>query len=377
MRSYSDILREYQAEGRLRTIPEESRPGVIDFSSNDYMGIAADDTLVEEFLQTHERLKFTSAASRLLGGEQAVYKAFERWLGEQYGKCALLFNSGYHSNVGCMSSLSIPGTVILSDKLVHASIIDGIRLSKAPYKRFKHNDICSLKQELSKVYDEAERILVVVESIYSMDGDVAPLREIVALKDEFPKMMLYVDEAHGLGARGERGLGVCEELNILPDVDVLIGTFGKAAGSMGAFVATTEELKTYLVNNARSFIFSTALPPVNVAFTHFTMRKLAGMKAEREHLAKLSEAFRKGVDEITGEKNVSSSHIVPLMTYSNERALRLSANLNESGIHALPIRRPTVPAGTERLRFSLSAAMSMDDINHALSTIYDIYKEGI
>ncbi|MCM1005381.1 MAG: 8-amino-7-oxononanoate synthase [Prevotella sp.] len=374
MSSYSEILTGYKNEGRLRAIPAGCAGIVLDFSSNDYMGITSNPRLIEEFLSQSNSYKFSSSASRLLSSEQAEYKAFEDWLGAEYRKSVLLFNSGYHANAGCVSALAVPGTVILSDKLIHASIIDGIRLSKAPYKRFRHNDIDSLSRELVKVHDEAERVLVIVESIYSMDGDIAPLNEIVALKERFPKILLYVDEAHALGVRGERGLGVCEELGILDEVDVLIGTFGKAVGSMGAFAATSEELNIFLLNNARSFIFSTALPPINVAFSHFAMRKLLNMNSERKYLAELGATFRAGVEAITGESTVSASQIVPLMAYSNERALWLSAMLKERGILALPIRKPTVPVGTERLRFSLSAAMTEGDIKLTLNTLADIYE---
>ncbi|MCM1319711.1 MAG: 8-amino-7-oxononanoate synthase [Muribaculaceae bacterium] len=369
MSSYSEILEAYNQEGRLRHIPPQRAAGILDFSSNDYMGIASDPLIVDEFLSYHPSLKFTSAASRLLCGEQTEYQTFEEWLGEMYGKQILLFNSGYHANVGCMSALAIPGTTIVSDKLVHASIIDGIRLSKVPCRRFRHNDVNSLSRELQKVHDVSERVLVVVESIYSMDGDIAPLKDIVILKERFPKMMLYVDEAHALGVRGSRGLGVCEELGLLPQVDLLIGTFGKAVGSMGAFTATSAELKSFLINSARSFIFSTAIPPVNVAYTHFVMRKLVSMNDRREHLANLSNKFRAGLEQITGEPSVSTSQIIPVMAYSNERALRMSASLKEQGILALPIRRPTVPSGTERLRFSVSAAMTDEDINNTLNAL--------
>lgn len=374
MSSYSDILEEFKQEGRLRCLPEQRARKILDFSSNDYMGIAADTSLVEEFISTVNCRSFTSSASRLLCGDQQEYRAFEEFLAEEYGKPTLLFNSGYHANVGCMSALATPGTAIVSDKLVHASIIDGIRLTKAVCRRFRHNDVASLKREIAKVHDESERVIVVVESIYSMDGDEAPLREIAALKKDFPRMLLYVDEAHALGVRGDRGLGVCEELGLLPDVDILIGTFGKAVGSMGAFAAASDEVKSFLMNSARSFIFSTALPPVNVAFSHFVMRKLVGMKRERQYLAELAEKFRVGIERITVEKTVSTTQIVPLMAYSNERALSMSARLREQNILALPIRRPTVAAGTERLRFSLSAAMTHDDIDKALTAIRLIYE---
>lgn len=369
MSRYSAILDEYGAQGRLRTLPSDAPEGVLDLSSNDYLGLAGRHDLVDEFLSMAPVAPFCSAASRLLASRQTEYEALEAWLGDEYGKDVLLFNSGYHANTGCVSALAVEGTVIVADKLVHASVIDGIQLGKAPFRRFRHNDTASLRRELDKASDGAERVLVIVESVYSMDGDIAPLREIAAMRREFPKMMLYVDEAHALGVYGDRGLGVCEELGLLADVDVLVGTFGKACASVGAFVATSRKLKAFLLNSARSFIFSTALPPVNVAFTRFMLGKIKEMRAERRHLSAISRRFREGVSRLTGTQGASASQIVPLMAGSNARALSMSASLRDHGVLALPIRRPTVPAGTERIRFSLGASLADNDIDHILSVI--------
>lgn len=372
MSEYSQILENYRLEGRLRAIPAEAGTDVLDLSTNDYLGLSLRHDLTEEFMSQSLRIPFTSAASRLLASRQREYGELEDWLSAAYGKEALLFNSGYHANTGCVSALSgVKGTAIVADKLVHASIIDGIRLGKAPFRRFLHNDVGSLRRELEKASASAECVWVIVESVYSMDGDMAPLREIAALKASFPKMMLYVDEAHALGVFGAKGLGVCESLGLLPEIDVLIGTFGKACASMGAFAAASRELKDFLLNSARSFIFSTALPPVNVAFTHFMLRKIAGMEAERKHLAEISELFRRRLSALTGLPSVSSSQIVPLMAGGNARALELSESLSKHDILALPIRKPTVPAGTERIRFSLNASLQETDIDHVINVLSD------
>ena len=369
MSRYTEILADYKAQGRLRVIPPEAPAGIVDLSSNDYLGLAGRQDLAEEFLRETAERRFSSVASRLLASRQSEYEALEAWLGREYGKPALLFNSGYHANTGCVSALAMPGTAIVADKLVHASIIDGIKLSGAPFRRFRHNDIGSLRRELEKASAEADRVLVIVESVYSMDGDIAPLREIAALKGEYPKMMLYVDEAHALGVFGERGLGVCEALGILDSVDLLVGTFGKACASMGAFASANQELKNFLLNSARSFIFSTALPPLNVAYTLFMLEKIREMRAERRHLADISRRFREGVAALTGTPCVSESQIVPLMAGSNEKALAMSAALKEQGVLALPIRKPTVPAGTERIRFSLNASLSEEETDRVLDII--------
>lgn len=368
---FENILDEYNSAGRLRHLPQALlAEGVTDFSSNDYLGLAERSDLTVEFLRQIKEPRFTSAASRLLALHQESYAALEAQLENDYGKPALLFNSGYHLNTGCVSAIgALPGTVIVSDKLVHASIIDGIRLSKAPFRRFRHNDVKSLRAELAKAAEEGERILLVVESIYSMDGDIAPLKDFVALKEEYPNLMLYVDEAHAVGVRGRFGLGVCEELDIIDKVDVIAGTFGKACSSVGAFAAVNQTLKVFLLNSSRSFIFSTALPPVNVQFTRFILSHIKAMNKERAHLAQISQRFRYGLETITHQKSVSSSQIVPLMAWSNEKALKISAKLREAGIIALPIRKPTVPAGTERIRFSLNASMDERDIDDVLNKI--------
>ena len=207
-----------------------------------------------------------------------------------------------------------------------------------------------------------------------MDGDLAPLRDIVDLKKAYPNMILYVDEAHAFGTRGDRGLGLAEELGVIDDIDILVGTLGKAAASSGAFVATHPLLKSYFVNCSRSFIFSTALPPVNAAWSEFMIINILSMVKERKHLLEISDLFRKGIEDISGSPNLSRSHIVPLVIGDAGKALHLAAKLSVKGIDVLPIRRPTVPLGGERIRFSLSADMSVQTIEHILKTIREVIK---
>ena len=180
-------------------------------------------------------------------------------------KTYLLFNSGYHANVGCIGALTLPHTLFVCDKLVHASIVDGLKIRASNFKRFPHNNIGKLNEIVEKESCNYERIIVVAESIYSMDGDEAPLHKLVEIKKRHHNVMLYIDEAHAFGVRGEKGLGIAEECSLIKDIDVIIGTFGKAGASAGAFAVCDEEIKTLLVNCARPFIFSTAIPPVNVA----------------------------------------------------------------------------------------------------------------
>lgn len=278
-------------------------------------------------------------------------------------------NSGYHANVGALSSLSIPGTLIVSDKLIHASMIDGIRLGHGDTARFAHNDMAMLRKILKKKAHLYNSVVIAVESVYSMDGDLAPLHDLVAIKKEYPNTLLYVDEAHAFGVFGHQGLGLAEELGLLPEIDILIATLGKAAAGYGAFIATSETLRSYFINSARSFIFSTALPPSLVAWNTLMIEKLLLMKDERRHLRELSEWFRREMESITGRTCRSRSQIIPIHAGSAEKAIEMASSLREEGIDSLPIRRPTVAPGTERLRLSLSAGLTKDDLIQVIGAI--------
>jgi 8-amino-7-oxononanoate synthase len=364
MSDYREIIEGYKEEGRFRVLPpDRSDAEIVDLASNDYMGLGARyDEFRTEFEARYGALPYSSSASRLLSRHQMPYARLERKLGEMYGREALLFNSGYHANVGITSALNIPGTIFLADKLIHASAIDGLTMRKCEFERWRHNDTEHLRRLIEKHYAKAERIIVIAEAVYSMDGDCAPLQELVALRREFPKVILYIDEAHSFGVFGKGGAGLCFEQGVLADVDILMGTFGKACASSGAFAAISAEMKDYLINSARSFIFSTAIPPICVAWTEFMIDKLLGMDAERAHLKQISAQFRAALEEMTGVKNPSSSQIVPLLIGDAEKAVAFSHKLEEAGVLALPIRKPTVPAGTERIRFSLHAGLRDSEV---------------
>lgn len=374
-RDYQKILENFDNENRFRTIPADRSESLrIDLTSNDYLGLGAKwKDFADEFGRRYPDASFSSSASRLLSQRQNHHEHLENLLSGLYGKDVLLFNSGYHANVGIIQALNIPDTAFLCDKLIHASMIDGLMLAKADFQRWRHNDITSLGKLLEK-HKNSTRCIVVLESIYSMDGDLAPLRDIVDLKKTYPNMILYVDEAHAFGTRGDRGLGLAEELGVIDDIDILVGTLGKAAASSGAFVATHPLLKSYFVNCSRSFIFSTALPPVNAAWSEFMIINILSMVKERKHLLEISDLFRKGIEDISGSSNLSRSHIVPLVVGDAGKALQLAARLSVKGIDVLPIRRPTVPLGGERIRFSLSADMSAQTIEHILKTIREVIK---
>lgn len=370
---FTTYLQQIEQQGNLRKIPSEPAEELIDLSSNDYMSIASNRSFFEEFYNQCDKndIYMSSSASRLLSQKQKDYDALECLLKDLYKKEILLFNSGYHANTGTISAIAAGNTLIVADKLVHASIIDGITLSRRDFLRFRHNDITHLRTILSKKASEYDRIIVVAESIYSMDGDICDLNSLVALKEEYPNVILYVDEAHGFGVRGKYGLGIAEESGLISQIDIIIGTFGKAAASTGAFTATSATLKKFLTNKARSFIFSTALPPVSCLWTKFVVEKLTGMDKERKQLLDTSEYLNEKFSAYNGNIR-SHSQIVPLITGSSNKAVALSKELLKRGYIALPIRKPTVPEGTERIRFSLNAKFRKEQAERLYAEIKNI-----
>lgn len=360
-------------EGNLRTLPEVRHDGIwieqdgrrmLNMSSNDYLGLASDATLQDEFWQSlPERDRLLSASSsRLLTGNFDVHQELETLLAERFGReSALTFSSGYHLNTGILPAVADVHTLILADKLVHASLIDGIRLSTAHCIRYRHQDYKQLESLLAKYHTAFARIIIVTESIFSMDGDVTSLNRLVALKNIYSNVMLYVDEAHGIGVRGKNGLGIAEEQGCLHDIDFLCGTFGKAIASMGAYVVCRKTLYEYLINRMRTFIFSTALPPIVVAWTKFVLSQLDTWEDRRKWLSEMSDRLRQTLRE-KGYAVTSESHIVPLIIGASDNAILKASELQHNGFYVLPVRPPTVPEGTSRLRFSLSAALTETEI---------------
>lgn len=380
-------LEAMEAATMLRRIPADSRdPGIIDLSTNDYLGLAARTDLQERFLADadNRRSPFTSSASRLLASRQADYAALEALLDSvcpcfqargtehtENGKRSLLFNSGYHANTGLVGTLTklFNRPLILADKLVHASIIDGIILSRADFRRFPHNDFDRLEAMLRRTASSTDRpdgVVIIVESVYSMDGDRADIDRLIDLKRRYSRpdmeVMLYVDEAHAFGVEGPSGLGLVAASCDPAAVDVTVGTFGKALASSGAFAWMRPELREWAVNSARSFIFSTSIPPITARYTRFMTETMLGMDTERERLRRLCAIL----------DPADRRYIYPAITGSASRAVELSKRLlGELGMKVLPIRTPTVPAGTERLRISLSAALDETHIR-TLRTFLDI-----
>ncbi len=361
---YKKILREIESQGHLRCIPTSPTGEIVDLVSNDYLGLARKATdFIEDFKERWPEAAMSSSGSRLLTVRQKEYTEFENMLERLYGndRKALLYNSGYHANTGTLSALACKGTLIVADKLIHASLIDGIKLSGSHFYRYKHNDIASLEKILSAHSKNYERIIVVTESIFSMDGDVAPLMEIVKLKNDYPNILFYLDEAHAIGTFGKRGLGLAEELDLIDQIDVIVGTLGKGVASEGAFVITHPVMHQYLVNTSRSFIFSTALSPATVAWSQLMFEKIITMQKERNYLHIISRQLVNLLNE-GGLKVTSDSHIVPVIVGDSTKAVKISEKLREDGILAMAIRKPTVPEGTARLRISLNSSLSPKEI---------------
>ncbi|MFR8834873.1 8-amino-7-oxononanoate synthase [Bacteroides nordii] len=373
-------LQELKEKSNLRKLPaitHEGRNVIVDgrrmlnLSSNDYLGLANDRKLRREFRETLTTETFlpTSSSSRLLTGNFSIYDRLEQQLADSFGtEAALTFNSGYHANTGILPAVSNTHTLILADKLVHASLIDGIRLSAAKCIRYRHNEYNQLERLLQVNHSEYERIIVVTESIFSMDGDEADLRELVRLKKQYPNVLLYVDEAHAFGVRGQRGLGCAEEQDCINDIDFLVGTFGKALASAGAYIVCRKVIREYLINKMRTFIFTTALPPVTVQWTSFMLERLSGFRQRREALRFLSNQLREALKN-KGYDCPSTSHIVPLITGESCVAIRKAEELQRKGFYALPVRPPTVPEGTSRIRFSLTAEIRESEMEKLINEI--------
>ena len=325
---------------------------LLNLSSNNYLNFADNKKITQEFLDfAGNKYSFGSASARLLTGTLPVYKELEELLSNLYNKDAtLLYNSGYHANVGISSAINQKGDVIFSDKLNHASIIDGMRLSDGKFFRFPHNNMEALEKLLERERKNYKNAFIITESVFSMDGDIEDLKRIIKLKKKYNCIMI-IDEAHAFGVFGEKGLGVAEELGIIDDVDLIVGTFGKSVGSMGAFVTGSKTMINFLINKSRSFIFSTTLPPINIAFTKWIIEnQFPKTKAKRKNM--LSIAKKMGSD----------SHIIPVVIGENKDTVDLCEVLFHNGYFTLPIRPPTVPVGTSRLRLSLTADIQEKDL---------------
>jgi 8-amino-7-oxononanoate synthase len=326
---------------------------LVNLCSNDYLALANDPRLRRAAAEAAEAEGAGSGAARLVAGDLPVHGRLERRLSAFKGtEAALLFNSGYHANAGVPPALLGRGDAVFSDVLNHASILDGCQLSRAELVRYRHLDVQELADLLART--RARRKLVVTDSVFGMDGDAAPLREIADLCDRHGAM-LYLDEAHATGVLGPTGAGLAEALGLTDRVDVQMGTLGKALGSFGAYVAGSRALVDWLVSRARTFVFTTALPPAACGAALAALDVLAAEPERRGRLQALSARMKAGLERLGFPMAGVIAPIFPVVLGDEERALAASRALRERGFFVRAIRPPTVPRGTSRLRVSLTA----------------------
>lgn len=354
------------AQGPVVRIGDET---LINFSSNDYLGLAAAPGLREAAKNALDQYGTGSGASRLVVGDTRAHRSLEERIARfERTEAALLFNSGYAANVGIVSALLGKEDVVFSDALNHASLIDGCRLSRAKVVIYPHGDVTALERLLRD--NPGRRRLIATDSVFSMDGDWAPLRELVDLARSHDCALL-VDEAHATGVLGERGAGLCEELGVEGEIDLRMGTLGKALGVFGAYVATSRAVADLLVNRARSLVFSTSLPPMVCAAAQRAIDLNEGRPELRERLWRNIRRFSAGLERL-GFPAEPRSAIFPVVLGEPDVAMAAMAKLRERGLLVKAIRPPTVPAGTSRLRFALSAAHSEAQLDLALSVLGEL-----
>lgn len=381
MENELEALAEQALARTLRsTAPVPGRPGwvirggraLLNLSGNDYLGLSQHPAIVEAMRDSLEAGGGSgSGASRLVTGNLPEFGRLEKALAEwQQCESALVLSSGYTANCGVIASLVGRGDVVFSDRLNHASIVDGIGWSRAEHARYRHNDMEHLRWLLGK-YRGARRKLIVTDAVFSMDGDAARLQELAELKREHGALLM-VDEAHSGGLYGPYGEGLGHALGVNRDVDVHMGTFGKAFGVYGAYVCGSETLIRWLTNKARPLIYSTALPAHLIAGILRALEVVQSEHEGRKRLAMASNRFRSALAQAGFRTRRGDSPIVPLLVGDNAATVRFGEALEDAGIAAVAIRPPTVPAGTARIRFSMSSAHTLDELNDSVSRICEI-----
>lgn len=340
------------------------------FSSNDYLGLARHSRVQAAAIEAINRFGTGATASRLVSGTLTCHEALEQQLAELKGyPAALVFGSGYAANVGIISALVGRGDHVFMDRLAHASLVDAAILSRASVHRFHHNDSDHLHR-LCRACSGSGKRLVVTESVFSMDGDLAPLAELAGVAEAEGAMML-VDEAHATGLFGPAGAGLVRQGRIESKVNLSMGTLSKALGGLGGFVACSDEMRNWLIHKARSFIYSTALPPAMVGAASGALAVLRENPGLGRELLARAARFRRRLKALGLDTGASESQIIPVLVGDNTRAVRLHRRLLEQGILAVAIRPPTVPRGTARLRLSLRLDHPVDVLDEVADRIAD------
>lgn len=382
-----ELLDNNRRLGQLRTVKPKSQCGTkiivdsheyVNLSSNDYLGLASDLNLAFEFLsdvlhkdnnnKLNADIRMSSSGSPLLTGAHLSYVDAENAMEELFNKKALFFNSGFSANSGVISALATENNLIIADKLAHASIIDGMMTAKGKCLRYAHNDYEHLEKLLNAHADKYDSVIIVTEAVFSMDGDSCDLKKLVELKHKFHNVYLYVDEAHSFCLYSDNGAGLCHLNQVTDEIDFILTTFGKGLGSQGACILCNETARDYLINTSRSLIFSTALSPLAFAHANFMVKYMQMRNDLRERLHSISSYIHNTLNE-SGYENVSQSQIIPVLTYENEKAVKACEFFKEHCFYAMPIRHPTVPKGKARLRLSLTASLSDDQVEQLKDTI--------
>jgi 8-amino-7-oxononanoate synthase len=391
---WQQILAEKKTQGlyrRLRLLesPQSAHIKVdglscLGFCSNDYLGLANHPDIKAAAMESISNDGFGSGASHLVIGHHQQHAMLEQEIAEFTGReRALVFSSGYMANLALVSTLVGKSDVVLHDRLNHASLLDGGLLSGARFQRYLHNDMSRLRSSLEKFSRDpgVKRILVVTDGVFSMDGDIARLEEMSQLCTEFDALLM-VDDAHGLGILGHRGKGTLSHLSLSADqVPVLIGTFGKAFGTAGAFVAGSDMLIEYLIQTARPYIYTTAMPPSTAAATRMSLKIVAEAESEREHLRFLLSYFKQELSLLSAGFDVpcsllkSDTPIQPLVVGDAFKTLEISRILADQGVLVGAIRPPTVPVQTSRLRITFSAAHCKEDVDQLIVALRHAFQK--
>ena len=340
---------------------------LIDFSSNDYLGLAHHPEVISRARDFAERYGTGSRASRLISGTYEIHTQLEEKLAKLFGtEAALLFNSGFQANSTIIGTLTDRNSLVLADKLSHNSLLQGALLSRADFQRFEHNDTEHLGKLLEKAEEKSySRVVVVTETVFSMDGDRGPVREITRLTQKH-NALLYVDDAHAVGVWGPKGLGLGSDL---PEVDVLLGTCGKAIGTFGAYVACSKKMRDYLVNFCPGFIYTTSLPPAVIGAVDAALDIMPTMEQERRAYHDNITRVRQAIREYGFYTGTSDSQIIPIILGNEVQTLDLASWLEGRGILATAIRPPTVPEQSSRIRITLSLKHSDEHIEQFLKAL--------
>lgn len=351
------ILNKLKIQNNFRKLTSSNKT-LINLSSNDYLGLGNDENLKEQFFQKGQP-KLSSSSSRLMNGSYDEVLILEEKLQKIYGKAGIVFNSGFAANSSIIKTFYNKNSLIITDRLNHASIYDGIKASSAKFARYHHLDMNHLEELLKKNCQKYDDIVVISETIYSMDGDFCDLHKLVQLKQKY-NFDLMIDEAHSYGVYG---YGLVHELNLVDNIDFLIIPLGKGGGSIGSYVITSPLFKDYIINKSCEFIYSTANPPINNAWNLFLLEKMPIFFEQRKKLQKLVKFFLEILEKYQIHTD-SKSHIISIIIGDNQKATLVAEQLKQNGFGIYAIKEPTIPKNTARLRISLNSTLKKEDLLH-------------